>query len=98
MLILFRLESEGRARKERMNGHGTFQYVSFNFVRDLTRQELPLGVRPLPNQIRPSRFQIDPYSFEYDASFLEISSDFEEKKDRRKDVITRSIDSHRRAG
>lgn len=45
MLILFRLESEGRARKERMNGHGTFQYVSFNFVRDLTRQELPLGVR-----------------------------------------------------
>lgn len=54
MLILFRLESEGRARKERMNGHGTFQYVSFNFVRDLTRQELPLGVRPLPNQIRPS--------------------------------------------
>lgn len=84
MLILFRLESEGRARKERMNGRGTFQYVSFNFVRDLTRQQLPLPEFAFAESSNTSLsipFQTIHIRSNTNTLFLEISFDFEKKKE-----------------
>lgn len=88
MLILFRIESEGRARKERMNGRGTFQYVSFNFVRDLTRQQLPLpefGLCRIVQYVPLDSFknsQTIHIRSNTNTLFLEISFDFEEKKEK----------------